>query len=224
MLPNLDLVILDLDGTLYSSTATTLGAVERAVADLNARHGEVASMPGDALILSGVGSTREDFARKVFPELPERYIDEIDDLIWHWERTLVDGGHGALFPGAVTALEEMKAMGLKLGVATNAGAGYMNHILDFFDVRRFFDDARCAGVERTSHKGELIELILTKLAVDPHRAAMVGDRSTDMYGAQQAGTLAVGCTWGFATRDELADADRTVNSFAELTQLLRTWP
>lgn len=223
-MPNVDLVILDLDGTLYSSTATTLGAVERAVNDLRERHGDVIEMPSDDLILSGVGSTREDFARKVFPALAEGYIEEIDELIWHWERTLVDDGRGALFPGAVTAMEAMRYMGLKLAVATNAGAGYMNHILDYFEIRPLFDDARCAGVERTADKGGLIEIILLNLAVEPGRAVMVGDRITDVYGARRAGTLMVGCTWGFASRDELEDADRLVDSFGELTNLLRAWP
>jgi phosphoglycolate phosphatase len=223
-LANADLVILDLDGTLYSSTATTLGAVERAVHDLNKRHGEVAEMPSDALVLSGVGSTREEFARKVFPALAEEYIEEMDDLIWHWERTLVDDGRGALFPGAVAALEEMKQMGFKLGVATNAGTGYMNHILDYFEIRRYFDEARCAGAERTLHKGQLIELIEENLGVESGRTVMVGDRSTDIHGAREAGALAVGCTWGFASRDELSGADRIVDNFAELTDLLKAWP
>jgi HAD superfamily hydrolase (TIGR01549 family) len=223
-LANVDLVILDLDGTLYSSTATTLGAVERAVRDLNERHGDVAAPPSDDLVLSGVGATREDFARKVFPALAEEYIEEIDDLIWHWERTLVDDGQGALFPGAVRALGEMREMGFLLGVATNAGSGYMNHILDHFEIRPFFDDARCAGEERTSHKGKLIDLIRERLSVAPGRTVMVGDRHTDIYGARAAGALAVGCTWGFASRDELKDADRVIDNFAQLTNLLRSWP
>jgi phosphoglycolate phosphatase len=222
-LHRIDLVVLDLDGTLYSSSATTLGAVELAVRDLNARHGDVIAPPGDDLVLSGVGSTREEFARKVFPELDEKYIVEIDQLIWHWERTLVDDGMGALFPGAEKALEGMRRMGLKLGVATNAGSGYMNHILNYFDIRRFFDDARCAGEERTSHKGQLIDLILAGLSVEAGRTVMVGDRSTDIRGARESGALAIGCTWGFASRDELRDADALVDSFGELTDLLRSW-
>jgi len=223
-LANIDLVVLDLDGTLYSSTATTLGAVERAVRDLNARHGDVAESPSDDLVLSGVGSTREEFARKVFPSLAEEYIEEMDDRIWHWERTLVDDGQGALFPGAVKALEEMRDIGLLLGVATNAGSGYMNHILDFFDIRRHFDDARCAGEERTSHKGQLIDRIQDRLSVAPGRTVMVGDRQTDIHGARESGAHSVGCTWGFASRDELKDADRVVDNFSELTELLRVWP
>ena len=223
-LGNAELVILDLDVALYSSTATTLGAVRRAVDDLNAKHGEVADMPGDELILSGIGSTREQFARKVFPALPDRYIDEMDGLIWHWERTLVDDGRGALFPGAEPALEDMRQMGLKLAVATNAGAGYMNHILDHFGIRHLFDDARCAGEERTQDKGELIGRVLSHLAVAPEHTVMVGDRSTDIAGARCAGTHAVGCTWGFASRDELSEADRVVDNFSELTRLLEVWP
>jgi phosphoglycolate phosphatase len=223
-LGNAELVILDLDGTLYSSTATTLGAVERAVRDLNARHGAVADMPSDERILSGVGSTREEFARKVLPDLDERYIEEIDDLIWHWERSLVDDGRGSLFPGAVPALIDMREMGLNLAVATNAGSGYMNHILDYFDVRRFFADARCAGEEGTGDKSVLIGRILDGLGVEPPRAVMVGDRSTDVMGARGAGTLAVGCTWGFASRDELSNADELVDSFPGLVDLLGRWP
>jgi phosphoglycolate phosphatase len=219
-----ELVILDLDGTLYSSTATTLGAVRRAVTDLNARHGEVADMPGDELILSGIGSTREQFARKIFPTLPDELIGEMDDLIWHWERTLVDDGRGTLFPGARPALETMREMDLKLAVATNAGSGYMNHILDHFGIRHLFDDARCAGEEGTQGKGELIGRILSRLAVAPESAVMVGDRSTDITGARRAGTYAVGCTWGFASRDELSEADRLVDNFSELTRLLDAWP
>ena len=221
---NIDLVVLDLDGTLYSSTATTLGAVERAVRDLNERHGDVAEPPSDALVLSGVGSTRKEFARKVFPALAEEYIEEMDDLIWHWERTLVNDDRGALFPGAVGALEEMKEMGFLLAVATNAGTGYMNHILDHFEIRRYFDDARCAGAERTSHKGQLIDIIQDNLSVPIGHTVMVGDRYTDIGGARESGALSVGCTWGFASRDELADADRIVDNFAELTDLLRLWP
>ncbi|MBN2564874.1 MAG: HAD-IA family hydrolase [Candidatus Eisenbacteria bacterium] len=221
---NADLVILDLDGTLYSSTATTLGAVRNAVDDLNARHGPVVTLPGNEMILSGIGSTREQFARKVFPTLPEMYIEEIDQRIWHWERTLVNDGRGALFPGAVEALDDMRAMGLRLAVATNAGSGYMNHILDYFGIRDCFDDTRCAGEERTEDKGALIDRILLRLAVLPERAVMVGDRSTDIDGARRSGTRAVGCTWGFASRDELAGADRIVESFGDLTRLLTDWP
>jgi phosphoglycolate phosphatase len=223
-LPNLDLVILDLDGTLYSSTATTLGAVERAVRELNDRRGLDLAVPGEDQILGGVGSTRKEFTAKVFPALPAEHHDEMDDLIWHWEQELVDRGMGSLFPGARDALEGLSSNGLRLAVATNAGSGYMNHILDFFEIRPYFADVRCAGEEQSRNKSELIDKVLATLSVRPRDAAMVGDRDSDIEAAHSACTWAIGCTWGFGTGAELRDAHKVVGSFRELVELLRTWP
>lgn len=209
-------MILDLDGTLYSSTATTLGAVERAVRDLNERHGIGLARPSNERILSGVGLTRSEFAAAVFPELPERYHDEIDGLVWHWERELVSRGRGSLFPGAVGALDDLLADGRRLAIATNAGTGYMNHILDYFEIRDRFSDTRCAGAEGTTDKSQLIHLILDELSLAPERSVMVGDRRSDVDAARRAGTHAIGCTWGFAARGELSKADRVIDTFEEL--------
>lgn len=217
----IDVVILDLDGTLYSSTATTLGAVERAVRDLNERHGLGFPRPSDELVLSGVGLTRREFAAKVFPDLPERYHEEIDELVWHWEHELVLNGRGSLYPGAVGVLESLSSDGHRLAVATNAGRGYMNHILDYFEIRRYFADARCAGYEGTLDKADLIALILDELSVAAEGAVMVGDRQSDIDAARRAGTFAIGCTWGFASEAELGGADRLIDRFDELPDAVR---
>lgn len=216
----IDLVILDLDGTLYSSTATTLGAVERALGDLNERHGLDFPRPEDDLILSGVGSTRREFARKVFPALPRRFHEEIDELVWYWERELVAKGRGSLYPGALDTLRTLSADGYTLAVATNAGRGYMNHILDYFEIRRFFADARCAGEEGTLDKAELIERILDTLSVAPERTVMVGDRQSDIDAASRVGAHAIGCTWGFGSDSELRRADRLIDRFEDLLPAL----
>ena len=212
----IDLVILDLDGTLYSSTATTLGAVERAVRDLNGRHDLELARPSNELVLSGGGLTRDEFAAKVFPTLPERYHGEIDDLVWHWERELVTRGRGSLYPGALDAIDDLAARGHRLAVATNAGTGYMNHILDYFEIRGRFEAALCAGGEGTHDKSELIEMVLSGLSVEPGRSVMVGDRMSDMLAARRSGSRAIGCTWGFASRGELEEADRVIDRFEEL--------
>jgi phosphoglycolate phosphatase len=217
----IDLVILDLDGTLYSSTATTLGAVERAVADLNARHGLELPRPSDELILSGVGLIRREFARTVFSDLPESYHEEIDGLVWRWERELVENGRGSLYPGAVDVLEALTSDGHRLAVATNAGRGYMDHILNYFEIGRYFADARCAGQEGTRDKADLIEVILDELSAEAARSAMVGDRGTDIDAARRVGTFAIGCSWGFGSEAELAGADRVIGRFEDLPGAVR---
>lgn len=217
----LALVILDLDGTLYSSRATTLGAVAHAVADLNARHGLGMQTPGDGQVLAGVGCTRVEFAKRVFPALPAHYHGEIDRLVWRWERELITTGLGSLFPGAREALEELSRDGFRLAMATNAGKPYMDTILDHFDVRRFFDECRCAGDGAPGDKGDLIRAIVSSLGVEASSSVMVGDRRSDVDAAKKAGTLSVGCTWGFGTQDELGAADALVHRFDELPALVR---
>jgi phosphoglycolate phosphatase-like HAD superfamily hydrolase len=177
--------------------------------------------PGEEQILAGVGCTRVEFAKRVFPALPARYHEEIDGLIWHWERELITAGHGSLCPGAREALEELRRGGFRLAMATNAGKPYMDAILDHFDVRRFFDECRCAGASAPGDKSDLIRAIVASLGVEASSSAMVGDRRSDIDAAKKAGTLSVGCTWGFWTLDELAGADALAHRFDELPALVR---
>jgi len=220
----LALVVLDLDGTLYSSRATTLGAVEHAVADLNSRHGLGMQTPGDGQILAGVGCTRVEFAKRVFPALPADYHDEIDGLVWRWERELITAGLGSLFPGAREALDELRRGGFRLAVATNAGRPYMDAVLDHFGVRECFEECRCAGDGAAGDKGDLVRAIVASLGVGASSTVMVGDRRSDIAAAKKAGTRSIGCTWGFGTPDELAGADALVHSFGELPEVVRAWP
>ncbi len=219
----LDLVILDLDGTIYSSTATTVGAVEMAVRDINERHGLRIPRPTPDEIMGGVGNTRENYVTGVLPMLPEEHVNEMGDLIWHWEHELIAGGKGSLFPGVFEGLQRLRDAGYLLGVATNAGTGYMHFVLDTFDLRSYFSETWCAGERGTLNKADLILGILTTLDVWPKRAVMVGDRSSDIAAAKSAGTWSIGCDWGFASNGEFNGADQIIHSFDELAPLVESW-
>ena len=145
-------------------------------------------------------------------------------LSQNWERELVTRGKGSLFPGAVGALDALAAGGHRLAVATNAGTGYMNHILDYFAIRDRFQSARCAGAEGTSDKSELLDMILDELSASPGESVMVGDRLSDVLAARRSGTMAIGCTWGFASRGELEQADRVIDTFEELPRAVGELP
>lgn len=220
----LDLILLDLDGTLYSSTATTVGAVGKAVSEFNGEFGLTVAVPSEDGILGGIGLAREEYVAAVLPDVPEDHRGRMSDLIWRWEHALVESGHGSLFPGVKKTLAALHHDGYELAVATNAGTGYMDFILDHFEIRELFAETRCAGESGLLNKDDLIVDILGALAVAPKRAVMVGDRRSDIVAARSAGTWAVGCTWGFATRDELTRADRIIDSFPQLHPLVEEWP
>lgn len=223
-MPSVDLLILDLDGTIFSSGDTTVGAVTRAVDELNERHGHVADQPTGEQILAGIGSTEGDYIRTVFPSLEGRFHDEMIELIWRWERRLIEDGHGGLFPGVRETLEELGSGGLTLAIASNAKSDYMSLILDHFGIGGHFDQSKCAGSEGTTDKAHLVRDILETLEVEARRAVMAGDRESDVRAARSCGTWSVGCTWGFGSRGEIAGADRIIDRFPDLAALLHGWP
>lgn len=63
--------------------------------------------------------------------------------------------------------------------------------------------------------------IAHQLCVTPFRCAMIGDSEVDIQTAKRAGMLAVGCSWGYRSREVLeeAGADVIVDSPMELLDL-----
>ena len=59
-------------------------------------------------------------------------------------------------------------------------------------------------------KPDLIAHLLKDLPIDPADAVMVGDTKGDVDAGRANGLRTVGVTWGYGSREELADADEIV--------------
>jgi putative hydrolase of the HAD superfamily len=102
----------------------------------------------------------------------------------------------ALGEGAAEALRQVKAMGLPAALVSNAGyttAPHLREMLDgygiagYLDVCVFSDELELAK----PHPG-IFQAALEQLGVEASAAAFVGDSPhNDIYGARQAGLLAV---------------------------------
>ena len=57
-------------------------------------------------------------------------------------------------------------------------------------------------------------------AIDIKKAAVVGDRLSDINAAKDNGLIAIGCNFDFAQEDELAQADLVIDDLIELKTLL----
>jgi HAD superfamily hydrolase (TIGR01509 family) len=67
---------------------------------------------------------------------------------------------------------------------------------------------------------EAILLAAEKLKIPVGRCAMVGDTSTDIEAAQNAGAIAIGVLSGFGERDDLGEADLVLETTADLNAWL----
>ena len=132
-----------------------------------------------------------------------------------------------IYDGIAGMLARLRAAGKRLGVATSKPEVFAVPILRHFHIDGYFE--HIVGSELSGErvkKGEVIEEALNRFGVGGEQrtsqAVMVGDRKHDILGAQEAGIVSVGVTYGFGGLDELsgAGADRIVDSVEELEKLL----
>ena len=121
-------------------------------------------------------------------------------------------------------MEELRAMGLKLGVATNdthvSAKAHMTHA----GVIGHFEEIIAADtVAVPKPSGNMVRKFAEITGLPPSAIAMVGDNHHDMEEARNGGAgLAIAVLSGNAAHEDIAHlADHTLASIAELPALLR---
>ena len=121
-------------------------------------------------------------------------------------------------------LEELRRMGLRLGVATNDTAASAALHMGALDAAELFDVILGAdSVARPKPFGDMIHAFADAVGIRTDEVAMVGDNPHDMETAHAAGAgLAIGVLSGNSAADHLAPlADHVIGTIAELPALLR---
>ena len=186
----IEAVLFDFDGTLADSSEgifrTALNTVRRLGIEREYTDEELRRFVGPPL--------RECF--RVAFSLDEAYLDEAVDIYRaEYDR---DGRFGMhLYPGMKEALEELKGMGIRLGVASYKQERLVKACLGYLGVDHLFDAARGSSLSEDLTKGDIIELALDDLGVDRRFVVMVGDTEADLRGSLEAGTGFIGVTYGF---------------------------
>lgn len=135
-----------------------------------------------------------------------------------------------IYPGTAQMLASLKASGKKLAIASSKPTLYVERILDYFDIRTYFDYIVGSNMDGTrGRKEEVVEEALRQMlpsgmlpAEKKASVAMVGDRRFDIEGAKEHGITSVGVSFGYAPEGELeqAGADFIVDTVDALAELL----
>ncbi len=129
--------------------------------------------------------------------------------------------------GSRELIEQLKARGHTVVLASSAKADEVDHYLDLLDARELADDwTTSADVESTKPAPDLVTSALEKAGASPDDAVMVGDTPWDVKAADGAGVKTITVlTGGFApTELEEAGALAVFESVAELCQKLDQTP
>ena len=212
------LAIFDLDGTLLD-TIGDLAASCDAVMQMNGlpQHttDEYRQMVGRGILrLVEAAIPKQmrspEYVEKVRRDFVAYYLDHIDL-------------HTHPYNGIPELINAMTERGVKIAVASNKFQAGTERL-----IRSFFP-----GVEFVAVLGQRVGVplkpdpqidleIIEAAGVEPSETLHIGDSGVDMQTAHAAGVRAVGVTWGFRSREELAEsgADVIVDHPEEILNLL----
>ncbi len=193
------IAILDIDGTLVDTNYQHALAWYRAFRE----HGHVVpvwrvhrkiGMGGDKLIEALLG---EDVEREQGDALRDaekpHYMGMIDEVV--------------PFDGARGLIEDLKAAGHTVVLASSAKEEEVEHYLDLLDARELADAWTHSGdVEETKPAPDLVESALEKTGGDAGDAVMIGDSPYDVEAARNAGVETIAVLTGGFSEDELRQA------------------
>lgn len=202
------LCLLDLDGTLMDSAPGITASVAHTYRTLGL------DVPDAEALLSFVGPPITDsFVTHGVP------VARVDEAVRAYRADFVTRmiSDNAVFDGIDDVLDELRAAGVLLAVATSKPEVFAHPICEAFGITTRVDGIFGAPLE-TSSKADVVAAALAAFP-DAAPVVMVGDREHDVHGARACGVETIGVTWGYAADGELlaAGAVALVDDVADLS-------
>jgi HAD superfamily hydrolase (TIGR01509 family) len=123
-----------------------------------------------------------------------------------------------VLPGVVPHLEEAKAMGLKLGVASSSTSDWVTGHLARLGILETFDCIRCRDqVANPKPEPDLYLAVLDCLGVSASEAIAIEDSPNGVLAAKRAGLQCVAIPNSITARLDLGQADAMLGSLADVT-------
>ncbi len=172
----------------------------------------------------------ETYRKTVTGELPRSYVERfgidhiefwklVDDVNLSYRKWMAELGRIKAFPD-VSALGELRKLGLKLAAVSNASQECTEFVLDLFSLRDYFDvvyGKDYSNLDGVKPNPYLVEKALKALNLGPDEALMVGDSVHDVLAGKRAGLKTVNVT-RFGKVD---GADYYVKDLWELVRIVK---
>ena len=151
------------------------------------------------------GETLYDSIARLIPDAP---VDEVVAHYRNYQDTHKDVIDVYVFDGVRELMDELRACGCRIGVATSRTAKSFNKYMEELDMGGYVD-ALVTMEDVTHHKPhpESVSKVLEKLGAAPEEAIMIGDTKYDIGCANNAGVDSVLVGWSHYVDEEAMAAD-----------------
>ena len=222
-IPDADLVLFDLDGTLVETAPEICDAVNDTLRALGLA--EVTQ----ALVEDWIGHGTGHLLLQALAHASSRPVAQIQESsLWRaaQARFAQDyvrrcGTTSRLYPQAREVLEMLAERGVRLALVTNKEQRFTQPVLRRHALRRLFDRVVCGDTLPTRKPDPAGVLdCLRSFGVARERAVFVGDSSIDVATARNAGVRAWALTHGYNMGEPIAAArpDRLLQGLAGILQ------
>jgi phosphoglycolate phosphatase len=207
---NIDSIIFDLDGTLWSST----DVVRKAWNEVLRGYEEIKSEITNEDLEGIMGLQIKDIGKKLFPYLGEVMQGKILKECCELENEYLAEQGGILYGNLEEVLIEL-SRSYKLFIVSNCQCGYIEAFLKYHKLGKYFTDFENPG--RTGlTKGENIRLIMERNHLS--NPVYVGDTEGDFKAAKFAQIPFIYARYGFG---EVEGYDYVIDSLNELMEIVK---
>lgn len=190
------LLVFDWDGTLMDSAARIVACFNAAIVDAGLEPLPDASIRN--IIGLGLREALDALAPGADIVLREHLVDRYRHHFLYTDQT-----PSPLFPGADAMVRELGEQGYLLAVATGKGRQGLNRVLEETGCKGLFHATRCADETFSKPHPQMLLELMSELCVGPGETLMIGDTEYDLQMAKNAGTAALGVSYGAHERDRL---------------------
>ncbi|GBF34834.1 HAD-superfamily hydrolase [Desulfocucumis palustris] len=205
-------LLFDLDGTLMDSIPLITITFRRVF--------DYYGIPWEkGEVLSTIGLPLREVAERYLPGRAGEFMEKY--TLFQKEKQM---DYIKLFPGALEALETVKASGYSTGVVTSKRRMPALTGLEATGLNKYMDVVVTVDdVSKPKPNPEPVLRALELLNKKPENAVYVGDSWYDIKAGKGAGVITMGVTWGMASRERLMGEgpEYIVDSFVELMNTLK---
>ncbi|MEF8836217.1 MAG: HAD family hydrolase [Candidatus Thermoplasmatota archaeon] len=202
-----ELIIFDLDGTLYKTEEVSVPALKEAFSRFNI-------MVSEDTILNQFGEPTDQIIDNLVPEEKSGMKDEIKKAIIEKESEFIPM-KATLYDEVKEILSTLKERDYKLAICSNGRYDYIEKVLETTSIMKYFSSIK--SYSENNSKADRIKGLLSEFAVED--AIVVGDRYHDIEAAEKAGVKSVGALYGYGG-EEAKKADFVIEEPEELLSIV----
>lgn len=208
--------ILDLDGTIINSSNEVLLCFEKAFAQSNYK------IDKSRLTPNVIGPPLKEIIKLIAPEINENDIEIVMEnfrLIYDYDEYDIS----EYYSGVLEFLNKAKSSGKKLFIATYKPEKPTRRIEKQFKMDMFEEIYTIDKFGEHITKTQMINDILNKFNLKKEETVMIGDASSDVISAKEAGVTGIGVLWGYGDdkTNLIKNSDYVVKNTQELEEYLK---